>query len=36
MIKKIKQKICEILCNLFDITPCICKHDCKCKKGKTK
>jgi len=34
MIKKIKQKLCELVCNLFGIIPCMCKHDCNCKKGK--
>jgi len=34
MIKKIKQKICELICNVFNIIPCMCKHMCDCKKGK--
>ena len=34
MIKKIKQKICEFICNVFNIIPCMCKHNCDCKKGK--
>ncbi len=31
MLKKIKNKICEIVCKLFGITPCVCDHDCDCK-----
>ena len=31
MIKKIKNKICELMCKLFKIVPCMCKHDCECK-----
>ena len=32
MIKKIKDKICELICKTFGIIPCLCKHDCDCKK----
>ncbi len=31
MIKKIKQKICELVCK-FGITQCLCNHECNCKK----
>ena len=34
MIKKIKNKICEIVCKLFGIIPCMCNHECNCKKDK--
>jgi len=32
MIKKIYNKICHIVCKVLKITPCICKHECGCKK----
>ena len=32
MLKKIKNKVCEILCKLLGITPCMCNHECECKK----
>jgi len=32
MLEKLKQKICQIVCIMFDITPCMCKHECDCKK----
>jgi len=32
MIKKIKDKICELMCKLLGIIPCICEHHCECKK----
>jgi hypothetical protein len=32
MIKKIKNKICEIICKIFKIKPCVCGHECNCKK----
>jgi len=32
MFKKIKKKICEAVCKLFNIVPCICDHECDCKK----
>ena len=32
MIKKIKNKICEIVCRVLGITPCLCDHNCNCKK----
>jgi hypothetical protein len=32
MIKKIKQKVCELICKVFGITQCLCSHECKCKK----
>jgi hypothetical protein len=32
MLKKIKKKICEIICKVFKITPCVCDHECNCKK----
>ena len=31
MLKKIKNKICEIFCKLFGIIPCMCGDDCECK-----
>jgi hypothetical protein len=34
MFKKIKTKICEIVCKIFKITPCVCDHECNCKKEK--
>jgi hypothetical protein len=34
MIKKIKQKLCELVCKIFGITQCICSHECNCKKEK--
>ena len=34
MLKKIKNKICEIFCKLFGIIPCMCDHECDCKKDK--
>jgi hypothetical protein len=33
VIKKTK-KICEIICKVFKITPCVCDHECNCKKEK--
>jgi hypothetical protein len=32
MLKKIKNKICNLVCKLFKITPCVCDHECNCKK----
>jgi hypothetical protein len=32
MLKKIKTKICDLVCKLFKITPCVCDHECNCKK----
>jgi hypothetical protein len=32
MLKKIKNKICEIICKVFKIKPCVCGHECGCKK----
>jgi hypothetical protein len=32
MLKKIKNKICKIICKIFKITPCVCDHECNCKK----
>ena len=29
---QIKNKICEIICRVLGITPCLCDHDCNCKK----
>jgi len=34
MIKKIKQKLCELVCTIFGITQCLCSHECNCKKEK--
>ena len=34
MIKKIKQKLCELVCKIFGITQCLCSHECNCKKEK--
>jgi len=34
MLKKIKEKICELFCKLFGITQCLCDHECECKKDK--
>ena len=31
MIKKIKEKVCEIVCNMLNIKQCFCKHDCSCR-----
>ena len=31
MLKKIKNKICEVICKAFGITPCLCNHECACK-----
>jgi hypothetical protein len=28
MLKKIKNKICEIICKVFKIKPCVCGHEC--------
>jgi len=36
MLKKIKQKICEVVCKIFGITQCLCDHQCKCKEAKEK
>jgi hypothetical protein len=33
MLKKIKNKICEIICKVFKIKPCVCDHECNCNKG---
>ena len=30
MLKKIKQKVCEVVCKIFGITQCLCDHECKC------
>jgi hypothetical protein len=32
MLKKLKTKICKIICKIFKITPCVCDHECNCKK----
>lgn len=32
MLQKIYNKLCHIVCRLLKITPCLCKHDCNCKK----
>ena len=32
MLKKLKQKICEVVCKIFGITQCLCDHECNCKK----
>ena len=32
VIKKIKNKICAIICKVFKIKPCVCGHECGCKK----
>jgi hypothetical protein len=32
MLKKIKNKICAIICKVFKIKPCVCGHECGCKK----
>jgi hypothetical protein len=34
MLKKIKQKLCELVCKVFGITQCLCSHECNCKKEK--
>jgi len=34
MLKKIKQKFCEIFCKILGITQCLCDHECNCKKEK--
>jgi len=33
MLKKINQKLCELICKMFGITQCICSHECECKKA---
>jgi len=32
MFKKIKQKLCELVCKVLGITQCLCNHECNCKK----
>jgi hypothetical protein len=32
MLKKIKDVICEIACRILGIVPCMCNHQCGCKK----
>jgi len=32
MLKKIKDVICEIACRILGIVPCMCNHECNCKK----
>jgi len=32
MFKKIKQKLCELVCKVLGITQCLCSHECNCKK----
>ena len=34
MFKKIKQKLCELVCKVLSITQCLCNHECNCKKEK--
>jgi len=34
MLKKIKNKLCQLVCKLLNITPCLCNHECDCKKEK--
>ena len=34
LFKKIKQKVCELVCKIFGITQCLCSHECNCKKEK--
>jgi hypothetical protein len=34
MLSKLKNKICEIICRVLGITPCMCDHECDCKKKK--
>jgi len=34
MLKKIKNKLCELVCKVLGITPCLCDHECNCKKKK--
>jgi len=34
MLKKIKQKLCELVCKILGITQCLCDHECNCKKEK--
>lgn len=36
MLKKIKNAICEIACKILGIVPCMCNHECDCKKKKAK
>ena len=33
MFKKIRNKICMFICQVFNIIPCMCSHECKCKKA---
>jgi hypothetical protein len=32
MLKKIKDVICKIACRILGIVPCMCNHECGCKK----
>jgi hypothetical protein len=32
MITKIYNKVCYFVCKMLKITPCLCKHECGCKK----
>jgi len=32
MLKQIKNKVCELVCKFLGIVPCMCNHECDCKK----
>lgn len=34
MLKKIKDKVCELICKWMGVVPCLCSHECNCKKDK--
>jgi hypothetical protein len=36
MIKKIKQKVCEMILKVLNIKQCFCNDDCACKNPKEK
>jgi hypothetical protein len=36
MIKKIKQKVCEIILKVLNIKQCFCSNDCECRNPKEK
>ena len=36
MLKKLYTKLCYVICKVLKITPCLCKHECGCKKENNK
>ena len=36
MFEKIKNKVCEVICKIIGVTPCLCSHKCDCKNAKEK